>query len=91
MKNEQKSKEQVENDNLSQVQGYPDFETAPKGEPTTETEQSIQKINDGLNDVYPNDDENFLFYQHFDEMMERSIVDLEFQEQAFRMEEFYGR
>jgi hypothetical protein len=57
-----------------------------QGDPT---EESIQKINNSLNDVYPVDEEMFMVY--FDDMMERSINEPDFQEQAFRMEEFYGR
>jgi hypothetical protein len=42
------------------------------------TEESIQKINDGLNEIYPIDQELFMFHDHFNDMMERSITDPDF-------------
>ena len=82
-----KSAEQVnyENDILAQIQGYPDFASAPKGDPTKDAEEIIQHINDQLN-LIP--DEFYLAY--YDEQMMRAIEDPNHQEEAMRLVQFWN-
>ena len=79
-----KTKEQV-----AQVQGFPDFDSAPKGDPTIQT---IEKIENKLNLIYPEstNDERFMFHDHLNEMMTRAIEDPDYQEEVMRMIQFYG-
>ena len=60
---ENKSAEQVnyENDILAQIQGYPDFASAPKGDPTKDAEEIIQHMSDQLNTI-PDE----VFHREFD-------------------------
>lgn len=94
MKNStEKSDEQIkfENDNLAQVQGFPDFLTAPKGDMSDVTE-TLNHIVEKLDEAYPPDmteEEVNMFHSYFDEQMHRAMEDPEHQEEARRLYQFY--
>ena len=53
---------------------------------------SINSINDKLNQIYPetSDDERFMYHDHLNEMMTRAMEDPDYQEEVMRMVQFYG-
>jgi hypothetical protein len=61
----------------------------PISKPTSE---AIQRINNGLNEVYPPSSENdqFMFHDYFDERMRRAMEDPDCQEEVMRLVQFYG-
>ena len=94
MKNSKKVKS--ENDNLAQVQGYPDFENSSKGSSVTETIKetinNIRTINEQLDQVYPEtQEEEYFFLACCEERLQRMMEDPDFQDESMRMAQFYGR
>ena len=81
-----KTKEQEENDNLAQVQGFPNFENSPKGDPT------IKLIEEKLNQIFPETsyDDRFMYFDHQNDMVTRAMEDPDYQEEIIRMVQFYG-
>jgi len=71
MKTTEKSSEQVkfENDNLAQVQGFINFESAPKGDPTTDVKKTIKDMSKKLNEVITPEQEDELYSAQFEEHM----------------------
>jgi len=78
MKTTEKSSEQVkfENDNLAQVQGFPNFESAPKGNPTKDVKTTINNMSKKLNQVITPEQEDELYSAQFEEHM-RMVVESE--------------
>lgn len=82
-----KTKEQIENDNLAQVQGYPNFEDSPKGS----NDETIQRIENNLDKIFTEEEEIQMLYKyHRDQMIESSIEDPD-DERSLRLVEFYGK
>lgn len=75
------TKEQVENDNLAQVQGYPDFTTAPKS--SDSTTEAVQRINSNLGVVYTEEQMDELYLAemelHFQMVHESAVPEWMFE------------
>jgi hypothetical protein len=89
MKTTEKSSEQVkfENDNLAQVQGFPDFESSPKGDPTTDVKKTISNMSKKLDDVITPEQEDEFYSAQFEEHM-RMVME---SEQPLWMISIYGK
>jgi hypothetical protein len=88
MKTTEKSSEQVkfENDNLAQVQGFPNFESAPKGDLITGVKKTIKDMSKKLNEVITPEQEDEIYSVQFEEHM-RIVSE---SERPFWMASIYG-